>query len=233
MSTHHRSTSPSSITQVAHSFYMRLANGPAPSATSIPDSSPMSSYRPPANPPLPESLALSQQSLASSSSSSVSSHDSFQASSNQSAHDFFSDPRYTRWVGERPVRREASAKFRQANASDIRLHYISELRAATVAEYGSELTDYMRHRDGPLSPAGSGKGAREARVTGEESPAGSVYDLVLFLRSQIDASDATEELSRRRVVHRNFSLFIPAPDTPRKTSAAGRALGLPSGRSRS
>ena len=192
----------------------------------------MSSYQPPTSHPLPESLALSQESLTSSSSASVSSHDFSHTSSDQLAHDFFSDPRYTRWVGEGPIRHEASAKFRQANSPDIRLHYVSEVRAATVAEYGSELTDYMRHPDGPLSAAGSGKRGREAGVTGEESPTGSLYDLVLSLRSQIDAADATEELSRRRVVHRNFSLFIPAPDTPSKTSADGRVLGLSNERSR-
>lgn len=229
MPTHHRSTSSSSISQVAHSFFMRLSNGSAPSATTTFGPSPMS-YP-------PQSPALSQESLASSPSSSLYSHDSSQASSAQAAHDFFSDPRFTRWIDEGPIRREASAKFRQANESDIRRHYISELRAATIAEYGPELTNHMGDHDTRLSPASaparSGMGGREAGVTGGGSPASSVYDVVLSLRSQIDAADAAEELSRRRAVHRNFSLFIPAPHTPRKTSIAEQTLGPSSGRSRS
>jgi len=196
---HHRSSSTSSIVaQTAQSLFLRLSNA----STLQFDSSPASRTSISSHTPTPSpNSRRSSESL---------------PPTRDPNYTFYTDPRFARWNSEREQLRTASKNFLAFDPAYTRRNYISELRAATAEEYGADL---LHHATGYPSPS-----AVPGTATTEQED-NSVYTHILSLREQIAAAEEASEMQRRRELHRNFSVFIPAPTTPRKMSAAETEVG--------
>ncbi|KAF8534930.1 hypothetical protein BDD12DRAFT_808971 [Trichophaea hybrida] len=187
--THHRSSSTSSlVAQTAQSLFLRLSNASTLHFDSSPPSRTPSTSTSTPSPPARTPSPSPPR---------------------DPTYTFFTSPRFTAWHSTREQRRAASAKAHTLDPSHTRRNYISELRASVLEEYGADLLHYVSGFPSPLATPTEEK---------TEPTDNTVYTHILSLREQIVAANEADELQRRRELHRNFSVFIPAPATPRKVS---------------